>query len=120
MMLQKEFRNQLLELSVKVKENRKEKIDAKKKNMRALVVSQGPYNMQQFEPPRPIPIKPNLKVHGIHPEGCTIFQSAMCPLKLDFFTLNRIEEDVMRKTISHAAPQVYSVIYKNGDDVRQD
>jgi hypothetical protein len=39
MMLQKEFRNQLLELSVKVKENRKEKIDAKKKNMRALVVS---------------------------------------------------------------------------------
>jgi hypothetical protein len=68
---------------------------------------------------RPIPIKPNLKVHGINPSGCTIFQSAMCPLKLDFFTVNKEDEGSSRKTVIQGSQQsVYSVIYKNGDDVR--
>lgn len=45
----------------------------------------------------------------------------MCPLKLDFFTLNnKGDEDVTRKSHAQGASQVYSIIYKNGDDVRQD
>jgi len=44
----------------------------------------------------------------------------MCPLKLDFFTINKGDDEPARKTLSHnlGAPQIYSVIYKNGDDVR--
>lgn len=61
-MLQIDFRKQLLSLSLKVKENRKDKISTKKETLRRLVKSEGPYNMQKFDPPRPMPILPRLYV----------------------------------------------------------
>jgi hypothetical protein len=57
-----------------VKENRKDKLDTKKKLLRSIVrVEGGPYNMQKFDPPRPMPIMPRLYVTGIDADSCTIF-----------------------------------------------
>jgi hypothetical protein len=57
--------------------------------------------MQHFDPPRPVPILPNLRVSGINAESCTIFQSAMCPIKLDFFTVSRGDDELARKSVAN-------------------
>jgi hypothetical protein len=45
----------------------------------------------------------------------------MCPLKLDFYTVARNEEEEHnQKKGGSANPKMYSIIYKSGDDVRQD
>ncbi len=106
-----------------MKENRKDKLQTKKENMRRLVRSEGPFNMQKFDPPRPMPIMPRLYVRGIEAESCTIFMSAMCPLKLDFYTQDKPDDESShhRKTMhQNQQPSIYSVIFKSGDDVRQD
>jgi phosphatidylinositol 3-kinase len=43
----------------------------------------------------------------------------MCPLKLDFYTHSKSEEE-HKKPAHMGPPQKYSVIFKSGDDVRQD
>jgi phosphatidylinositol 3-kinase len=79
--------------------------------LRRLVVQEGgPFDMRKLVPPRPCPILPNLKFHGIEPSRSFLFQSAMCPLKLDFYSSEREGEPL----------KPYSVIFKSGDDVRQD
>ena len=91
-------------------ENKKEKLDVKKENLRRLVVQEGgPFDMRKLVPPRPCPIVPSKVFHGIEPSRSFLFQSAMCPLKLDFYASDK-----------HAPHQhhPYSVIYKSGDDVR--
>lgn len=67
--------------------------------------------MRKLVPPRPCPIVPSKMFHGIEASRCFLFQSAMCPLKLDFYASDK-----------HTPHQhhPYSVIYKSGDDVRQD
>ena len=47
--------------------------------------------MRRFDPPLPLPIKPKLLVQGIEASSCTMFQSAMCPLKLDFYVVSKDE-----------------------------
>jgi hypothetical protein len=89
--LQVRFRKQLLELSRKVKENKKEKLQTKKETLRRLVNQEGIYDMRRFDPPLPMPVEPRLLVHGIEASSCTMFQSAMCPLKLDFYTYNKLD-----------------------------
>ena len=46
----------------------------------------------------------------------------MCPMKLDFYTAPRGEDEAShsgkKATMPLAPPDLYSVIYKHGDDVR--
>jgi hypothetical protein len=51
----------------------------------------GPFDMRRFEPLKPCPIKPEILLRGIFAKQCTLFQSAMCPLKLDFYSLSQKE-----------------------------
>jgi phosphatidylinositol 3-kinase len=46
----------------------------------------------------------------------------MCPLKLDFYTHTKSNEEENKKHGHFVVgpPQIYSVIFKSGDDVRQD
>ncbi|KAJ5071895.1 phosphatidylinositol 3-kinase catalytic subunit type 3 [Anaeramoeba ignava] len=53
----------------------------------------------------PLPLDPSVFITGIVPESIYIFKSALCPLKITFKTIN--EKD-------------YSIIFKAGDDLRQD
>lgn len=56
-------------------------------------------------PPLPLPLNPNIEVVGINPDNAHIFKSAKAPLGLKFKTVHGTE---------------YGVIFKNGDDLRQD
>ncbi|OWB58959.1 hypothetical protein B5S28_g5066 [[Candida] boidinii] len=56
-------------------------------------------------PPIPLPIDPQIEVTGLVPEGCSVFKSSMSPLKL---------------TMKVKDNSLYRVMYKIGDDLRQD
>ena len=63
--------------------------------------------MSKFDVPMSIPIKPSMMVKGIEPSSCTLFQSAMCPLKLDFYTVQSTEEERAhsnKKNPAHSLP----------------
>ena len=57
------------------------------------------------EEPLPLPLNPEVKVNGLFAEDSTIFKSAQSPLMIPF---------------SDISGNKYSVIVKNGDDLRQD
>lgn len=62
-------------------------------------------NLVNFESELPLILDPNVKVKGIIPEQATMFKSNLMPCKFVFKTQEAKE---------------YSVIYKVGDDLRQD
>lgn len=55
--------------------------------------------------PLPLPLNPNIKIVGVAPRDATLFKSAMMPAKLAFYTTEG---------------SIYNVIFKHGDDLRQD
>ncbi|OBA27242.1 hypothetical protein HANVADRAFT_52535 [Hanseniaspora valbyensis NRRL Y-1626] len=57
-----------------------------------------------------LPILPNYKIIKINSNNCKMFKSSLQPIKLSF-----ILEELSSNTIRE-----YSVIYKNGDDLKQD
>ncbi|XP_036274530.1 phosphatidylinositol 3-kinase catalytic subunit type 3 [Pipistrellus kuhlii] len=78
----------------------------KKKNERlqALLGDNEKMNLSDVEP-IPLPLEPQVKIRGIIPETATLFKSALMPAQLFFKT-----EDGGK----------YPVIFKHGDDLRQD
>jgi phosphatidylinositol 3-kinase len=58
-----------------------------------------------FDPPLPLPLDPTVKIVGCYPEDSNVFKSTMMPLLITFRT-------------SSGVP--YPIIFKNGDDLRQD
>lgn len=55
--------------------------------------------------PLPLPLNPNIKITGVAPREATLFKSAMMPAKMAFYTTEG---------------SIYNVIFKHGDDLRQD
>ena len=62
-------------------------------------------NLLHFDPPLPLPLDPDVHVTGVIPEEASVFKSSLLPLYLPFRT---------------TANSTYSLIFKNGDDLRQD
>lgn len=54
-------------------------------------------------------LNPEISVRGINPQDCTLFKSAMAPMRVCFEALNQQNEEIK-----------YKIIYKRGDDLRQD
>ena len=63
-------------------------------------------NLVDFDAKIPLILDPDVKIHGINVESSTMFKSNLMPCKFVFKTDDRDGE--------------YSVIYKIGDDLRQD
>ncbi|KAF2456310.1 phosphatidylinositol 3-kinase-like protein [Lineolata rhizophorae] len=63
-------------------------------------------DLASFDSPLPLPLDPNVSVTGIVPEQANVFKSSLFPLLIHF------------KTIAGRAP--YAIIFKTGDDLRQD
>ena len=84
-----DFRNKLYELSSYIKEV--DKVERKKERLREAISEGGKFDMMDFEP-APMPLDPSVKVCGIIPEKCSVFTSALCPLKLTF----RVTEETKR------------------------
>ncbi|KAF2721707.1 phosphatidylinositol 3-kinase [Polychaeton citri CBS 116435] len=61
--------------------------------------------MLSFHPPIPLPLDPDVRVSGVVPEDCNIFKSSLLPLNIVFKT---------------DTGTTYPLIFKTGDDLRQD
>ena len=110
---QLEFRNRLLRLSTHIQKING--VNNKKNELRTVVNKGGEYEMLEFEP-TPIPLDPSVEVCGIVPERCSVFPSAMCPLKLTFI----VTDETVKSNNPRVDKNLYNVMYKVGDDVRQD
>uniref|UniRef100_A0A673BMM5 Phosphatidylinositol 3-kinase catalytic subunit type 3 n=1 Tax=Sphaeramia orbicularis TaxID=375764 RepID=A0A673BMM5_9TELE len=80
--------------------NRKKKTE----RLQALLADNEKVNLSEIEP-IPLPLEPQIRIRGIVPETATLFKSALMPAKLIF----KAEDGAM-----------YPVIFKHGDDLRQD
>uniref|UniRef100_A0A672RVN9 Phosphatidylinositol 3-kinase catalytic subunit type 3 n=1 Tax=Sinocyclocheilus grahami TaxID=75366 RepID=A0A672RVN9_SINGR len=80
--------------------NRKKKTE----RLQGLLADNEKVNLSEIEP-IPLPLEPQIRIKGIIPETATLFKSALMPAKLIFKT-----ED----------GEQYPVIFKHGDDLRQD
>uniref|UniRef100_A0A3Q3JRV4 Phosphatidylinositol 3-kinase catalytic subunit type 3 n=1 Tax=Monopterus albus TaxID=43700 RepID=A0A3Q3JRV4_MONAL len=80
--------------------NRKKKTE----RLQALLADNEKVNLSEIEP-IPLPLEPQIRIRGIIPETATLFKSALMPAKLIF----KAEDGAM-----------YPVIFKHGDDLRQD
>uniref|UniRef100_L2FPS6 Phosphatidylinositol 3-kinase VPS34 n=1 Tax=Colletotrichum fructicola (strain Nara gc5) TaxID=1213859 RepID=L2FPS6_COLFN len=58
-----------------------------------------------IDPPLPLPLDPTMKVVGVVPEETVVFKSSLCPIKVTFKT---------------TTGKKYPIIFKTGDDLRQD
>jgi phosphatidylinositol 3-kinase len=58
-----------------------------------------------IDPPLPLPLDPSIMIVGVDPTITSVFKSSLCPIMLTFKTLTR---------------QKYQILFKTGDDLRQD
>lgn len=58
-----------------------------------------------IDPPLPLPLDPSIEITGIIPDQVTVFKSSLSPIKCTFRTVDG---------------QTYPIIFKVGDDLRQD
>lgn len=66
------------------------------------------------------PLDPRVKLYGVEADACTIFRSAIQPI---LFNLKcRIFSENVDERATQEQPEIESrgIIYKNGDDLRQD
>jgi phosphatidylinositol 3-kinase len=61
--------------------------------------------LTSFDPPLPLPLDPTVSIVGCFPEDASVFKSSMQPLYINFRT---------------TGGQSYPIIFKTGDDLRQD
>uniref|UniRef100_UPI00358EFBFA phosphatidylinositol 3-kinase catalytic subunit type 3 isoform X2 n=1 Tax=Myxine glutinosa TaxID=7769 RepID=UPI00358EFBFA len=102
---QQRFVNRLVNLMKAVQResgNRRKKIERLQCLLGEMEV--GKSNFVNFDP-IPLPLDPELNIDSMKPEKATLFKSALMPAKLVFCTVDREE---------------YLVIFKHGDDLRQD
>ena len=120
----------LSQLSASVNKNRKEKFEKKLINFKQLLTLQGEYsNLIQFSDGyRRIAVRPEICCSGLIGEECSMFKSALSPLLLSFKTIQQSSETNSSNNIQSSSPSSsssssinhYKVIFKNGDDLRQD
>ncbi|KAH7341662.1 atypical/PIKK/PI3K protein kinase [Rhizoctonia solani] len=87
------------------KDSRQKKIDKFK-----AFVSDSKNGLINMPAPLPLPLNARIMVTGLVPEKCSVLKSNLQPLKLTF----KCASD------SGMEAEEYSVIFKNGDDLRQD
>ncbi|GAA5828167.1 hypothetical protein JCM5353_007814 [Sporobolomyces roseus] len=81
--------------------------------LRAVLSSSSSSSLGTLSSPIPLPLDARISITGIDPEQSSVFKSNLFPLKLQLLT-------DLSLTPSDSAPPSYPVIFKNGDDLRQD
>lgn len=81
-------------------------------------------DLLKFPEPFPLPLDPSVMICGCYPEECTVFKSSLAPLKITFKTVEKPDSStssssqmIFGKRIKHGK---YSLMFKIGDDLRQD
>lgn len=101
----------LATLSSRAKDIRASK-DSRQKKIEKLrtYVGDAKHGLANTPTPLPLPINARIMITGIVPERCSVLKSNLLPLLLTFKCVAEQEGD----------PNEYAVIFKNGDDMRQD
>ena len=105
------FKEELVAISNKL--SQVSKVENKKKELYNLIENEKKNTFQETE--YYLPIDPRLKIKGTITEGCTVFKSAKCPVKYTF----KVTEDT-KKYNNHADKDHMRIMFKYGDDLRQD
>ena len=110
---------QALSMQMKLRERFKEinekirKMDlARKKEELKKIAGSSEFQKGNFQD-QPFCLNTNLRITSMEPDECTVFKSAMAPLRLCFHAFNGDDNKDKREL-------KYKVIFKSGDDLRQD
>lgn len=84
--------------------------------------------LTKIDPPLPLPLDPLTYITGIYPDDATVFKSSLSPLLINFRTTDSSPEaskttksPSSSRTISQSQfHSKYPIIFKTGDDLRQD
>lgn len=66
------------------------------------------------------PLDPSIKLYGVVAKSCSVFKSAVQPMKMTFTSRKFSIDREIRATQEFPELGQYSVVFKNGDDTRQD
>lgn len=134
----------LMRMVAKENKNRLGKIEKLKESLADSNILQ--FDFTQLEPPLSLPLDPNIKIQGVIPSKATLFKSQLMPCRLTLKTTiyqesvsdpkSKISEAVLstspltynENAFSHSGNSPtndspfleYNVIFKHGDDLRQD
>ena len=103
------FKNELVNISdslTKVQKN-----ENKKRELRNTLANKNKVIQEEYC----LPIDPRIKIKGTITEQCSVFKSAMCPVKYTF----KVQKETQQYN-PHEEKDVISVMFKYGDDLRQD
>ena len=115
---QEEFHDNLLNISNALQKYKK--AEQKKIHVREILNNQSDGLGKEMIKHFPLPLYPHSEVCGTIPEKCTVFASAKCPVKYDFKITPETMEYLKKDKDDKDDHSFYSVIFKNGDDIRQD
>lgn len=107
-----DLRKKLLRVGVIIKESKVPSEEKTKKLIKTISVG-GDIEMCLFNPV-PIPVNPRIEANGIVSEKCSVFKSSRYPAKLVF----NIDPKCAQFTKDNSMQ--FQVIFKEGDDLRQD
>ena len=74
----------------------------------------------KIDPPIPLPLDPDIEVSGIYPEEANVFKSSLSPLLLNFKVSNAADRTPSATNSRSISQGKYPIIFKTGDDLRQD
>ena len=107
------LRKKLIEISNEL--SKVSKAENKIKRLINVIKKDGVVDMHKLNPPLQLPIDPNIKINGVIVDECKIFKSAKYPVKFTFTVTNDSQEFIDKDD-----PSVFDIMYKYGDDLRQD
>lgn len=101
------------------RDSRPDKIEKLKKYL-----SDPKNELLKIDPPLPLPLDPSVEVSGMFPENSNVFKSSLSPLLLHFRIASH-DGSSSAPSSPIRSPKIkdqptYSIIFKTGDDLRQD
>jgi len=108
---EKRFKNELVQISDSL--TKVSKVENKKIELRNIIDTTKKDIMQNEI--NYLPIDPHIKIKGTITEQCSVFKSAKCPVKYTF----KVEKE-SQKYNPHEDKEHISMMFKYGDDLRQD
>lgn len=103
--------------------NRVRRVDKKVEKMRSALAEEGEFkHLRDYQRPVRLPVRPDIRLVGIMPEKSTMFKSALAPMLVGFKTVGADGEDEKKENhrLLKEKQTCHRVIFKCGDDLRQD
>ncbi|KAJ9602650.1 Phosphatidylinositol (PI) 3-kinase [Cladophialophora chaetospira] len=94
--------------------NRLQKIEMLKKTL-----ADPKNDLLKIDPPIPLPLDPEVEICGVYPDEANVFKSSLSPLYLNFRVASAAEGSSASTQRSQTHGK-YPIIFKTGDDLRQD